>query len=420
MSRKIESLLQEAGRALEVFIGLVCALISGTFVAMRKNVNIIVIFSSVIAFNRIEAGVLYTFSETASGVQLTYSGSLNTSGLNQQAGLIATGSYINILGADITGQILYDFENFQPSPLLPGLLGAASEYSADNISFSWNLPTTSRHFFTLLGFGDTFGFYIFKRDQSYFTWMNLPWLYVSGAPINGGMLFAGESLSSMGLSRTQSFQVFLPGLETISAIVLPVGPRVVTSHGTNVLNPQTGLFEQNVTVTNVGDASATAVRLLVGGLRTNDFLYNAVGTNGSRPYVQYNAPLNPGQTVQFALEFYASDRQPFTNAFEVQAVLPSSTSTNGPLGVAIDHVFIDSVTADSPRFIIEFTSIPGRTYTIIYSDDGLVTWQAATPTITANANRTLWYDDGPPKTGSKPLSNMSRMYRVIERSPPPP
>ncbi len=135
MSRKIESLLQEAGRALEVFIGLVCALISGTFAAMRKNVNIIVIFSSVIAFNRIEAGVLYTFSETASGVQLTYSGSLNTSGLNQQAGLIATGSYINILGADITGQILYDFENFQPSPLLPGLLGAASEYSADNISF---------------------------------------------------------------------------------------------------------------------------------------------------------------------------------------------------------------------------------------------------------------------------------------------
>jgi len=120
------------------------------------------------------------------------------------------------------------------------------------------------------------------------------------------------------------------------------------------------------------------------------------------------------------LEFYASDRQPFTNAFEVQAVLPSSTSTNGPLGVAIDHVFIDSVTAESPRFIIEFTSIPGRTYTIIYSDDGLVTWQAATPTITANANRTLWYDDGPPKTGSKPLSNMSRMYRVIERSPPPP
>ena|SRR2546426_12537960 len=76
MSRKIESLLQEAGRALEVFIGLVCALISGTFAAMRKNVNIIVIFSSVIAFNRIEAGVLYTFSETASGVQLTYSGSL--------------------------------------------------------------------------------------------------------------------------------------------------------------------------------------------------------------------------------------------------------------------------------------------------------------------------------------------------------
>jgi hypothetical protein len=31
-------------------------------------------------------------------------------------------------------------------------------------------------------------------------------------------------------------------------------------------------------------------------------LYNAVGTNGGRPYVQYNAPLNPGETVIFLLE----------------------------------------------------------------------------------------------------------------------
>ena len=62
--------------------------------------------------------------------------------------------------------------------------------------------------------------------------------------------------------------------------------------------------------------------------------------------------------------------------------------------------------------MIEFPTIPGRTYTILYSDD-LLTWQAATPDITANANVTQWYDDGPPKTISKPLSNTSRMYRVF-------
>jgi hypothetical protein len=50
---------------------------------------------------------------------------------------------------------------------------------------------------------------------------------------------------------------------------------------------------------------------------------------------------------------------------------------------------------------------------IIYSDDDMVTWQVATPSITANATATQWYDDGPPKTDSKPFSIPSRFYRVI-------
>ena len=40
-------------------------------------------------------------------------------------------------------------------------------------------------------------------------------------------------------------------------------------------------------------------------------------------------------------------------------------------------------------------------------------WQVATPTVTANATRTQWYDDGPPKTASKPGAVSSRYYRVI-------
>ena len=42
----------------------------------------------------------------------------------------------------------------------------------------------------------------------------------------------------------------------------------------------------------------------------------------------------------------------------------------------------------------------------------LLTWKAATPSITANATSTQWYDDGSPKTASKPLSTSSRLYRV--------
>jgi uncharacterized repeat protein (TIGR01451 family) len=190
-----------------------------------------------------------------------------------------------------------------------------------------------------------------------------------------------------------------------------LAPLFAIRAGTNVFNPQTGLFEQRVTITNTGSGTAAAVRLLVGGLRAGVTLYNAAGTNGSRPYVQYNAPLNPGQTVTLVLEFYVPDRRPFTDTLEAQAVLPASSHTTASGGVPIARSFMDHRLAGQPRFVIEFTSIPGRTYTVIYSSD-LTHWTAATPSLTANATRTQWYDDGPPKTTSKP-SGGTRYYQVI-------
>ena len=200
---------------------------------------------------------------------------------------------------------------------------------------------------------------------------------------------------------------------SVTVIVTPDLTPLFSIHaGSNVFNPQNGLFEQHVAVTNTGSSTVPAVQLLVGGLRTNIALYNAMGTNGARPYVQYNAPLNPGQGLVFLLEFYVPDRRPFTNTLEAQAVLPATIGTNSASGVPVTRSFVDSRIPGEPRFVIEFDSIPGRTYTIIYSDD-MVTWRAATPSLAANATRTQWYDDGPPKTPSKPLSNTSRFYRVI-------
>jgi hypothetical protein len=82
-------------------------------------------------------------------------------------------------------------------------------------------------------------------------------------------------------------------------------------------------------------------------------------------------------------------------------------------GVVIDRTFMDMRIPGEPRYVVEFTSTPGRIYTIIYSDD-LKTWKAATPSITATANRTQWYDDGAPKTDSKPGVKSIRFYRCIE------
>jgi uncharacterized repeat protein (TIGR01451 family) len=186
----------------------------------------------------------------------------------------------------------------------------------------------------------------------------------------------------------------------------------LAASGVPVLNPQTGLFEETVTVTNIGSTTVAGVRLLVGGLPNGVTLYDAAGTNNGIPYVQYNFPLNPGNTVSFVLEFYDPSRLPFTNSLTAIAILPVNPGSPGTNGVFISQIFLDTRIAGDPRVVIGFPTTPGNTYLILYSDD-LITWQLATPSVTANATVTQWYDDGPPKTDSKPFSITSRFYRVI-------
>jgi uncharacterized repeat protein (TIGR01451 family) len=186
----------------------------------------------------------------------------------------------------------------------------------------------------------------------------------------------------------------------------------LTASGTPVLNPQTGLFEELVTVTNIGATTVAGVRLLVGGLPSGVTLYDAAGITNGMPYVQYNSPLDPGNTVSFALEFYNPSRLPFTNTLTAIAILPVNPGSPGTNGVLISQIFLDTRIAGDPRVVIGFPTTPGNTYLVLYSAD-LITWQIATPSITANATATQWYDDGPPKTGSKPFSITRRFYRVI-------
>jgi hypothetical protein len=184
--------------------------------------------------------------------------------------------------------------------------------------------------------------------------------------------------------------------------------------GAPVFNPQTGLYEESVTVTNIGSNTVAGVRLYVAGLRSGVTLYNATGTTNGTPYVEYDAALDPSNTVTFALEFYDVNRQPLSSTLTAVAILPPNNSTTSSNSVAIIREFMDTRIPGDTRFVIEFATIPGKIYTIIYSDDNGTTWLVATPSITANANITQWYDDGPPKTISKPESVVSRLYRVIQ------
>jgi hypothetical protein len=183
--------------------------------------------------------------------------------------------------------------------------------------------------------------------------------------------------------------------------------------GTSAFNPETQLYEETVSVTNVGTAVVNALRLYVGGLRSGVTLYNATGTNNIGPYVEYDLPLPPGDNVTFFLEFFVADRHPFTNSLTAVAVVaPPPPTVPAGTPVFILQGSFDPRYPNNARFIIEFSSIPGRTYTILYSDD-LVTWNVAVPSVVANANYTFWYDDGPPSTVSSPTNTPHRFYRVI-------
>ena len=180
------------------------------------------------------------------------------------------------------------------------------------------------------------------------------------------------------------------------------------------LNPQTGLYEQIVTVTNTGPSTVAALRVEVTGLRADVGLYNASGMNAGVPYVQYNLPLNPSQFVSLRLEFYVSDRLPFTDSLAVEEVLPAVAPPVSGAGFLITSVFVDARVPGTPRLVIQFPTTPGRVYTIVYRDSLAGAWKVATPSVTAASSLTQWYDDGPPKTDSAPSgTNSSRLYQVI-------
>jgi uncharacterized repeat protein (TIGR01451 family) len=252
------------------------------------------------------------------------------------------------------------------------------------------------------------------------TWPSLPALVAGGAT---NFTFTARALT-VGLftNIVSSTSTTYDPNPTNNTGVLPTAqaqtqvslPQFTILAGAPVFNPQDGLYEEQVTVTNNGATTVAGIQLYAGGLRSGVSLYNAVGTNGGVPYVQYAFPLDPGNTVHFVLEFYDPLRRSLTNTLFVVAYLPSSLQlTNASNSVPVNKVFTDTRTQPA-RFVIEWASVSGTTYLVLYANSLTATnWYIATPSVTATANVTQWYDDGPPETISVPQSVNDRFYRVI-------
>jgi uncharacterized repeat protein (TIGR01451 family) len=231
---------------------------------------------------------------------------------------------------------------------------------------------------------------------------------VAVTPTNSGILTISAAINPLNVAdpnaanntATASLTVTAPDTNQLSIVV-----------SSPVFNPQTGLFNETVSLSNTSNVALTSARLVVGGLTASNKLYNSVGTNNGNPFVVYANSIAPAETVEFLLEFYYPFRVPQTNlTYTSFGVLqPDLTTTTNGTSLALRIVGLED-----GGVLIEFPATRGKTYRIAYSDfANFSNPRLAQPVIVAPADRVQWIDEGPPKTISKPANSTSRFYKVF-------
>ena len=153
-----------------------------------------------------------------------------------------------------------------------------------------------------------------------------------------------------------------------------------------------------------------SARVLVSGLATNQ-LFSAAGTNDGNPWAGYDGTIGVNQRVSLALEYFSWTRLPLTG-LALTAVATPLADLLAPAGTPFNIALVTNVASG---LLLEFDAVPGRSYTIEYSDNAAFTNAlAARPALVAPANRAQWIDSGPPKTVSPPTNHTSRFYRVLQ------
>ncbi|YCM43784.1 PQQ-binding-like beta-propeller repeat protein [Verrucomicrobiaceae bacterium 227] len=204
---------------------------------------------------------------------------------------------------------------------------------------------------------------------------------------------------STGLTASQTFTVTLPDLP---ALEINPAPEII-------LNPRTGLYEQKVTVTN--PASRPNGGFTISANQLSD-QYSLHGTLNNTLLVQN--PLAPGESLTLTLEYHSPiTRHPPTPLLAVTNIAPIPD-----LPIPIGQRKPNRITHLSDQSILlEFTSEPGKRYRIQYSYD-MTSWISSPIIIESTANRTLWLDQGPPKTDQHPSASPGKFYRILEITSP--
>jgi hypothetical protein len=187
-----------------------------------------------------------------------------------------------------------------------------------------------------------------------------------------------------------------------------VAAEVIAGAG---LDRQTGLTVQRVKITNNNALPLTALRVYVSGLPEGWKLYNAAGQDAQGSYVELPAPLAPGATVELSFEYYSAPRGTAPAPQYTVVILRTATAPVAPAGAPFEITRVVPLAAGD--MLLEWNSVPGKTYQIQYSTD-MQSWNAAVPSVTAAASRTQWIDNGAPKTSWPQPQTGPRYYRIAE------
>jgi uncharacterized repeat protein (TIGR01451 family) len=231
-------------------------------------------------------------------------------------------------------------------------------------------------------------------------------------PTNAGALLFSASVGATGITDPNTTNNVASS--NITVMVYPPALLYASTNSAQAYNPQNGLVEQSITVTNAGTNAVTAVRVVVTGLANR--LFNAVGTNSGNPFVVYSAALNTNQIVNLLLQYSASAYFAFTNGQLHAFAVPVPNWTPPPVTATSTNINISRIVElSNGDMLIEFPSTLGRTYTVVYSTNVSFSGaMIAPPSIVAPANRTQWIDYGPPTTVSAPTDTSVRFYRVYQ------
>ena len=228
-------------------------------------------------------------------------------------------------------------------------------------------------------------------------------------PTNAGVLPLVATVTTSDFNDPNPSNNIASNNVTVGALV--TGQLAASNVTAQTYDPQTGLMKQTVSLSNISTNAASSSRVIVTGL--TNVLFNAIGTNNGNPFVQYGGTLNPGDSVNLLMEYFVPSRQPITVPDSVYTPVPvAASSVPVPAGTPVSITLIEKLPSGS--VLIEFPSIPGRTYTVLYADNpGLTNTLVAQPSIVAPADRVQWFDDGPPDTVSAPTNAPARFYSVI-------